>query len=99
MSTGDLDETLLERAMSALPAMRADLEALVTVESPSADLDAIARSADVVVRVGATRLGAEPERLIIDGCTHLLRRGPRVGDLVRAVVFDSEGVDLDAREI
>ncbi len=34
----------------------------------------------------------------VDGCTHLLRRGPKVGDLVRAVVFDSEGVDLHARE-
>jgi ribosomal protein S12 methylthiotransferase len=35
----------------------------------------------------------------VDGLTHLIRRGPRVGDLVRAVVIDSEGVDLHAREV
>jgi ribosomal protein S12 methylthiotransferase len=35
----------------------------------------------------------------VDGLTHLLRRGPQVGDMVRAVVIDSEGVDLHAREV
>jgi MiaB/RimO family radical SAM methylthiotransferase len=35
----------------------------------------------------------------VDGCTHLVRRGPQVGDLVRAVVIDSDGVDLYAREL
>jgi ribosomal protein S12 methylthiotransferase len=35
----------------------------------------------------------------VDGLTHLLRRGPQVGDMVRAVVVDSEGVDLHAREV
>lgn len=71
MSTGDQAETLLRRATSALPAMLADLEALVRTESPSADLHAVASSADVVARLGTARLGAEPERLVIDGCTHL----------------------------
>jgi ribosomal protein S12 methylthiotransferase len=35
----------------------------------------------------------------VDGCTHLVRRGPAVGDLVPAVVVDSDGVDLYAREV
>ncbi len=35
----------------------------------------------------------------VDGTTYLVRPGPRIGDLVRAVVIDSEGVDLFAREL
>ncbi len=35
----------------------------------------------------------------VDGTTYLVRRGPRVGDLVRAVVVDTEGADLHAREV
>jgi ribosomal protein S12 methylthiotransferase RimO len=35
----------------------------------------------------------------VDGCTHLIRRGPAVGDLVPALVTDSDGVDLYAREV
>jgi glutamate carboxypeptidase len=54
-----------------LPAMLADIEALVTCESPSADLAAVARSADAVARIGAPLLGAAPERIILDGRTHL----------------------------
>ena len=48
-----------------------DLRQLVECESPSADLAAVARSADVVARIGAARLGAAPEYVVIDGCTHL----------------------------
>lgn len=48
-----------------------DLRALVECESPSADLAAVARSADVVARVGATHLGVAPERIVLDGVTHL----------------------------
>ncbi|MFH8611441.1 M20 family metallopeptidase [Streptomyces sp. NPDC018029] len=51
--------------------MLADLEELVVCESFSADLDAVARSADVVAAQGARHLGASPERLVIDGVTHL----------------------------
>jgi glutamate carboxypeptidase len=54
-----------------LPAMLADLEALVTCESPSKDLRAVASSADAVALVGAERLGADPERIVIDGRAHL----------------------------
>jgi glutamate carboxypeptidase len=63
--------TLVDRLAAALPVMLEDLEALVTCESPSADFDAVAASADVVARIGAERLGVEPERIVIDGRTHL----------------------------
>jgi glutamate carboxypeptidase len=49
----------------------ADVRALVECESPSSDPAAVARSADVVARVGTARLGVSPERIVIDGCTHL----------------------------
>jgi glutamate carboxypeptidase len=51
-----------------------DVRELVECESPSADLAAVARSAEVVARVGARRLGVEPERIVIDGRTHLCWR-------------------------
>lgn len=54
-----------------LPAMLDDLEALVTCESPSIDQGAIARSADVVEALGRRLTGVPPERIVIDGCTHL----------------------------
>ncbi len=49
----------------------ADLRELIECESPSSDLAAVARSADVVARVGTSRLGVEPERIVLDGRTHL----------------------------
>ncbi|HEY7007588.1 MAG TPA: M20/M25/M40 family metallo-hydrolase [Jatrophihabitantaceae bacterium] len=51
--------------------MLRDIEALVTCESPSTDLAAVAESARVVAQVGSSRLGAEPEFLEVDGRTHL----------------------------
>lgn len=48
-----------------------DLRVLVECESPSSDLAAVARSADVVARVGTMRLGVPPERIVLDGRTHL----------------------------
>lgn len=54
-----------------LPDLLADIEELVCCESLSADLTAVARSADVVARVGERRLGAAPERIVLDGRTHL----------------------------
>src|SRR6202046_1246730 len=62
-----------------LAAILADTEELVKCESPSADLEAVARSADIVADVGARRLGSVAERIVIDGRTHLrwrLRDGP-----------------------
>jgi len=46
-----------------LAGLLADIEEMVTCESPSTDPAALARSADVVARVGERRLGVAPERL------------------------------------
>jgi glutamate carboxypeptidase len=62
---------LLRRMSDALPAMLDDTETLVRCESPSADLAAVARSAEVVGRVGAARLGVPPEVVVLAGRTHL----------------------------
>ncbi|MFF8644097.1 M20 family metallopeptidase [Streptomyces sp. NPDC015345] len=51
--------------------MVADLREMVECESFSSDLDAVARSADVVAAQGTRHLGAPPERLVVDGVTHL----------------------------
>lgn len=56
----------------------ADVRELIECESPSSDLAAVARSADIVARIGTARLGVAPERIMVDGCTHLRWRfGPR----------------------
>ena len=57
--TGSLDELL------------DDIRALVECESPSDDLEAVSRSADVVSAVGLARLGVAPERIVVEGRTHL----------------------------
>ncbi|HWU28985.1 MAG TPA: M20/M25/M40 family metallo-hydrolase, partial [Microbacterium sp.] len=49
----------------------ADVQRLVSCESPSHDLEAVGRSADAVAEIGIRLLGAAPERVVIDGCTHL----------------------------
>jgi glutamate carboxypeptidase len=54
-----------------LPRLLADIEELVTCESPSGDLAAVAASADVVARLGERLVGQAPERIIRDGRTHL----------------------------
>jgi glutamate carboxypeptidase len=57
-----------------------DIGTLVRRESPSADLAAVAASADVVARLGTARLGVEPDRIVVEGRTHLrwrLGTGPR----------------------
>lgn len=48
-----------------------DLASLVAVESPSADLEAVARCADAVTELGRRTLTEEPERVVVDGRTHL----------------------------
>lgn len=54
-----------------LSELLADVRTLVECESPSDDRAAVARSADVLARLGTRHLGAEPERLVLDGSTHL----------------------------
>lgn len=76
---------LLDRARGRLPTLLEDLERLVRCESPSADLAAVARSADVVAAVAERRLGLRAERFEVDGCSHLaLRYGP---DPVRVLLL------------
>lgn len=48
-----------------------DLERLVAAESPSADLAAIARCAEVVAELGHASLGAAPERVLSGERVHL----------------------------
>ncbi|GAA1028829.1 MULTISPECIES: M20 family metallopeptidase [Amycolatopsis] len=55
----------------SVDALLADIETLVRCESPSSDLDAVAHSADVLTGVGKALLGVEPERIVLDGRTHL----------------------------
>ncbi len=59
------------RVEPALDALLADLRELVECESPSNDLAAVERSADLVARLGTERLGLAPERIVVDGVHHL----------------------------
>ncbi|MFC7430500.1 MULTISPECIES: M20 family metallopeptidase [unclassified Agrococcus] len=61
----------LVEAERRLPEMLADLERLVRCESPSADHEAVARSADLVAAIGLDRLGVPAERIVVDGVAHL----------------------------
>ena len=65
--TAPSPDKLLRQLASTLPRMIADLESLVRCESPSDDLAATARCADLVAELGADLLGARPERLDLDG--------------------------------
>jgi glutamate carboxypeptidase len=72
--------TTVDRSAVALPRLVEDIRTLVTCESPSSDLDAVAASADVVARLGTAALGVAPERVVLEGRTHLRWRlgdGPR----------------------
>lgn len=70
----------LDRLAQLLPQMLADLERLVTLESPSASHEAVRASAAVVAAQGERALGMPPEWIVVDGYTHLrwrLGQGPR----------------------
>jgi glutamate carboxypeptidase len=62
---------LVATMTARLPEILEDIARLVSCESPSSDLAAVAASADVVASVGGRLLGAEPERLTLDGRVHL----------------------------
>jgi glutamate carboxypeptidase len=62
---------LVTRTARRLPQLLADIEELVTCESPSADPAALARSTDLVADLGKRHLGAAPERVEAGGRTHL----------------------------
>lgn len=71
----------------ALDALLGDLRALVECESPSSDQAAVARSAEVVARIGTERLGVPPETVVVDGCTHLRWRLGRRSQAGRVLVL------------
>ncbi|HWC24421.1 MAG TPA: M20 family metallopeptidase [Flexivirga sp.] len=71
---------LLERFRDALPRVVDDIRTLVTCESPSDDLAALAASAKLTAELGTAYLGSEPEQIVLDGRPHLRWRlgdGPR----------------------
>jgi glutamate carboxypeptidase len=72
----------------AMHPLVADIEGLVRCESPSEDLAAVARSADAVAALGVRLLGVEPERIVLDGWTHLRWRfgAPADGATARGVL-------------
>ncbi|HSK24960.1 MAG TPA: M20 family metallopeptidase [Egicoccus sp.] len=61
-------------------AMLADLETLVSVESPSTDVPSLVRCSEVVAAMGERLLGTQPETVVVDGWPHLRWRfgTPRV---------------------
>ncbi|HTJ33501.1 MAG TPA: M20 family metallopeptidase [Dactylosporangium sp.] len=64
-------DTLRAGLLAAAPQMLDDLAELVGTESPSADLDALARCADVVAALGERRIGRAPERIVVGDRPHL----------------------------
>lgn len=71
---------LVAQAQARFDELMADIEALVRAESPSDDLQAVSRSADLVAEIGTRYLGRAPERITVDGRPHLawrLGEGPR----------------------
>src|SRR5690606_32252554 len=73
------DDTVIEEALIDT------IRRLVECESPSGDLAAVARSADVVAEIGEQLLGVAPERITVDGVAHLRWRfGPRTRVLLVA---------------
>jgi glutamate carboxypeptidase len=67
----EMRSTLVATMSARLPAILADIEALVRWESPSSVPDAVAKSADLVAAVGERHLGTAPELIALDGCPHL----------------------------
>lgn len=67
-----MDRSTLVPAMEArLGAILADIETLVRCESPSAVLEALNASADLIAAVGERHLGTAPDLLVVDKCPHL----------------------------
>ncbi len=68
--------TILDDCRARLPDMLVDAVRLIECESPSVDLEAVTRSADVTSAVLGARLAeagldAEPERIVVEGVPHL----------------------------
>jgi len=63
--------SILAGVQARLPQLLVDLQELVSCESPSADLAAVRRSADLIAEVVQRRLGVPAELIELDGCSHL----------------------------
>jgi glutamate carboxypeptidase len=63
--------SILADLQERLPELLVDLEELVSCESPSADLAAVRRSAELIAQIGGRRLGIPAELVEVDGCSHL----------------------------
>lgn len=63
--------TALDKLRAAAPRMLDDLAELVSVESPSSDVEALARCADVVAALGRRCTGEAPERVLVGDRPHL----------------------------
>lgn len=66
-----MSDDLSTTAQDRLPQMLADLERLITLETPSSDHAAVARGAADLADLLQERLGRRPEVLERDGVTHL----------------------------
>lgn len=69
--TAALAPLFAERAADRVDQVVADAIRLMRVESPSHDIAAVARSATAVAELIEARLGVTPERIEIEGVTHL----------------------------
>ena len=70
---------LLETLRARLPEMTSQLAELVRCESPSADLDLLAKCASKVSALGQSLLGCAPREVEVDGRIHLLWRVGEAG--------------------
>ncbi|MGJ3508402.1 M20/M25/M40 family metallo-hydrolase [Enemella sp. A6] len=68
------EQPLLQASSARLPQMLRDLERVITRETPSEDLEAVADGAAAIAALLHRRLGAEPEIVVLQGVTHLRLR-------------------------
>ncbi|MGB3761965.1 MAG: M20/M25/M40 family metallo-hydrolase [Ornithinimicrobium sp.] len=81
-----MSEGMVAAARERLPDMLADLERLITLETPSNDHEAVARGASDIAALLHERLGMRCEVLVREGVTHLrVRFG--VGEPVRVLLL------------
>ena len=91
---GKLDEDEIRERTEHVSRLVEELTAQRAADRIGETVDVLVETVDETVSGRAAHQGPE-----VDGCTHLVGRGPRVGDMVRAVVVESDGVDLHAEEV
>ena len=90
-----LDEDEVRARAEHVSALVEELTSQRAAERIGEEIEVLVENVDAETVEGrAAHQGPE-----VDGSVHLVRRGPKVGDLVRAVVIDSEGADLYARAL